>query len=204
MSQLPVGDDTTISIRRAAATDAAEISTILAEAFFDDPLFAWVFPGDSSRPRILRAMFAHIAEHVYLPAGASTLCGSGAAIWQPPGVRLDDQVDPKLAAAFVKAVEGEMGRLMSLFGVIEEAHPVEPHWYLPLIGVRPIAQGRAIGTRLLEFTLKEIDDQRAASYLEATSPRNAALYTRHGFEVVGELRVDDSPPLFPMWREPVC
>ena len=175
---------------------------VLAEAFCNDPLFVWEFPDDTARPRILRAMFAHITEHVYLPAGVSAFCEHGAALWQPPGVQLDKQIEPGQAAAFVNAVEGQIGRLMSLVAVLEDAHPVEPHWYLPMIGVRPTAQGKGIGGRLLEFTLNQIDEQGDAAYLEATSPRNAALYERHRFEVVGELKVADSPTLFPMWRKP--
>ena len=175
---------------------------VLAEAFCSDPLFVWEFPDDTARPRILRAMFAHVAEHVYLPAGTSAFCENGAALWQPPGLQLDKQVKPGQAAAFVNAVEGQIERLMSLVAVLDEAHPVEPHWYLPLIGVRPTAHGKGIGSRLLEFTLNQIDEQGDAAYLEATSPRNAALYARHHFEVVGELKVADSPPLFPMWRKP--
>ncbi|HUE57987.1 MAG TPA: GNAT family N-acetyltransferase [Acidimicrobiales bacterium] len=182
--------------------DAAEVSMVLAEAFCSDPLFVWEFPDDTARPRILRAMFAHVAEYVYLPAGTSAFCENGAALWQPPGVQLDKQVEPGQAGAFVKAVEGQIERLMSLVAVLDEAHPVEPHWYLPVIGVRPTAQGKGIGSRLLEFTLNQIDEQGDAAYLEATSLRNAALYARHGFEVVGELKVADGPPLFPMWRKP--
>lgn len=196
-------DSNALSIRHATVADAAEVSLALAEAFCDDPLFVWEFPDDTTRPRILRAMFAHISEYVYLPAGVSACCEHGAALWQPPGVQLDKQVDPDRAAAFVNAVEGQIERLMSLVAVLNEAHPVEPHWYLPLIGVRPTAHGKGIGSRLLEFTLNQIDRHGDAVYLEATSPRNAALYARHGFEVVGELKVDDSPPLFPMWRKPL-
>ncbi len=40
------------------------------------------------------------------------------------------------------------------------------------------------------------------AYLEASSPRNRALYERHGFEVTGEIQVADSPPLWPMLRRP--
>jgi ribosomal protein S18 acetylase RimI-like enzyme len=186
----------------ATLTDVDQMSMTLAEAFFDDPLFVWQFPDDSARPRILRGMFAHVAEYVYLPAGVSSVCENGAALWQPPGARLDKQpVDPERVAAFVKAVEGNVERLMSLFAVLDQAHPKEPHWYLPLIGVHPAAQGNGIGSRLLDHTLRDIDAQGAAAYLEATSFRNASLYARHGFEVIGELRAADSPPLFPMWRK---
>jgi hypothetical protein len=49
----------------------------------------------------------------------------------------------------------------------------------------------------------DVADRRGEpAYLEATSPRNRALYERHGFEVVDELRTGDCPPLWGMWRKP--
>ena len=42
------------------------------------------------------------------------------------------------------------------------------------------------------------------AYLEASSPRNRALYERHGFAVTEEFFLGKgSPPLWRMWREPV-
>jgi hypothetical protein len=34
------------------------------------------------------------------------------------------------------------------------------------------------------------------------APTNRAFYERHSFRVLGEIRSGDSPPLFPMLREP--
>jgi hypothetical protein len=51
--------------------------------------------------------------------------------------------------------------------------------------------------------LERCDRDRVPAYLEASSPRNRALYERHGFEVMEECRyADDGPPLWRMWREP--
>lgn len=40
------------------------------------------------------------------------------------------------------------------------------------------------------------------TYLEATNQDNRRLYERYGFETLGTIQIGDSPPLFPMWREP--
>jgi ribosomal protein S18 acetylase RimI-like enzyme len=79
-------------------------------------------------------------------------------------------------------------------------HPVKPHWYLPLIGVDPLAQGRGYGSALLRDALELIDREGQAAYLESTNPVNLPLYQRHGFEVVGIIRVGDAPPVIPMMR----
>jgi hypothetical protein len=50
--------------------------------------------------------------------------------------------------------------------------------------------------------LEICDHDRVPAYLEATSERNKALYLRHGFEVMSELKLPDGPPMWPMWRAP--
>jgi hypothetical protein len=50
--------------------------------------------------------------------------------------------------------------------------------------------------------LERCDRDGTPAYLNATSPRNRALYERHGFRTVNELRTSDCPPLWAMWREP--
>ena len=46
-----------------------------------------------------------------------------------------------------------------------------------------------------------IDAKGERAYLEASSERNRALYERHGFEMIGKVQIQDSPPAFPMIRE---
>jgi ribosomal protein S18 acetylase RimI-like enzyme len=78
--------------------------------------------------------------------------------------------------------------------------PGEPHMYLRIIGVDPALQGRGYGSALLRFALDEADRQGRPAYLEATSEASRALYQRHGFNVEGEIRVEDAPPFWPMLR----
>jgi len=46
------------------------------------------------------------------------------------------------------------------------------------------------------------DGQRVPAYLEATSEASVPLYQRHGFEVLGMIQSDGTPPIFPMLRRP--
>jgi hypothetical protein len=42
--------------------------------------------------------------------------------------------------------------------------------------------------------------ERLPAYLESTNPRNILLYERHGFEVIGAIRIGNCSPIFPMLR----
>ena len=89
-----------------------------------------------------------------------------------------------------------------MFEQMEEHHPTYDHWYLPLIGVEPVAQGRRLGSALLQHALETCDSDGLPAYLEATSPRNRNLYARHGFGDVATIQAGSSPPLWAMLREP--
>ena len=40
---------------------------------------------------------------------------------------------------------------------MDECHPDESHWYLPMIGVEPSAQGEGLGAALLRHALARCD-----------------------------------------------
>jgi ribosomal protein S18 acetylase RimI-like enzyme len=81
-------------------------------------------------------------------------------------------------------------------------HPDEPHWHLPLIGTDPSRQRNGDGSALLRHTLAVCDAQQLPAYLEATSAASVPLYQRHGFEVLGTIQSEGTPPIFPMLRRP--
>ena len=83
----------------------------------------------------------------------------------------------------------------------ESDHPTEPHYYLPFLGVEPENQGRGMGSALMHPVLSRCDADRTAAYLESSTPRNRALYERHGFEVMSEFKLGSrGPSLWRMWR----
>jgi ribosomal protein S18 acetylase RimI-like enzyme len=71
-----------------------------------------------------------------------------------------------------------------------------------MIGVDPRRQGEGLGSALLEYSLRIVDRDGVLAYLEATSTRSKALYERFGFSAVGVIQAADSPPMWPMVRQP--
>ena len=122
----------------------------------------------------------------------------GAALWFPPGLEPDGDailafMESSIPAARLQALAAGMELQGSM-------HPHEPHWYLPWIGVRPEAQGAGLGARLLRQGLARADAEGMPAYLEATNRRNATLYARHGFAVLGVVASPGYPEIIPMWR----
>ncbi len=199
----PDGSD----IRKLTAVEVRPVARALAQAFYSDPHFRWIVRDDDVRMPRLERGFATFVGRVWLPHGESYTHERllGAALWMPPGtwhMAVLDQL--RLLPATIRDLRGDTPRLLKGLMFIEKKHPHEPpHWYLPMIGVMPAWQGRGYGAALLRPVLKRCDEQELPAYLEASTPRNRALYERHGFEVVEECRYSrDAPPLWRMWREP--
>lgn len=89
-----------------------------------------------------------------------------------------------------------------MFEEMEHYHPIEPHWYLPLIGVDPDHQRRGYGAALMAPALAACDRDGLPAYLESSNPANVPFYDRLGFRALATIRVGASPPILPMRREP--
>lgn len=195
-----------VDVRKARTDDVDGIVDVLARAFDDDPVFEWFLRDDAGRGDAFRRFFEIAARQLTLPHDEVYLAagGAGAALWAPPGTWElgEDQIEallPDLAAIFGPR---KLERSLSGMELMDRRHPGEPHFYLFLLGVEPALHSQGIGSALLRAVLRRCDEQGLPAYLEATSPRNRALYERHGFAVTDVLTLPDGPPVWFMWRTP--
>lgn len=173
----------------------------LTLAFSCDPVMRWGWP-DPERyltcwPRIADAFGGRAFDNG--TAHGLEACVA-IALWLPPGVEPDGETVMRLMRESMNDKTFE--DIIGVFEQMDALHPTVDHWYLPLTGVDPVAQGRGLGSSLLRHALKTCDSDGLPAYLEATSPRNRNLYARHGFDIVGTIQAGTSPPLWAMLREP--
>ena len=192
------------AISRATAADVNLVGRVLADAFRDDPVGAWMAPDPATRVARLTRFFELQADAFSLPHGEVLRAGdAGAALWMPPGRW---QAPPLLLLRNLPRMGRVFGRRTTLMlrglSRVEHDHPRELHWYLPFVGVSSAHQGRGTGSALLAPVLERCDREGVPAYLEATSPRNRALYLRHGFVDRHEIALPEGPTLWGMWREP--
>ena len=194
------------TVRKATADEAEALAAILGRAFYDDPVMRWVIIDDRRRGELLQRSFGLYLRKLWLKQDECYTTGSsvGAIVWERPGqwkVGILDQL--RLLPSMARVNGRLLPRIMRGLAALEANHPAEPHYYLPLVGVELEWQGRGLGTALMRPVLDRCDAEKVPAYLEATSPRNRALYERHGFEVTEEFSLGPgSPPLWRMWRPP--
>ncbi len=192
---------TTPIVKTAIESDEADVIDALKMAFAADPATRWVWPD----PRNYLSNFSSFAKAF---GGKAFECKSahyignysGAALWLPPNVHPD--VDALIALLQSSGSDEANKDGPEIFGRMSTFHPNEPHWYLPLLGVDPLHHGKGLGSALMEHALTLCDQDNEYAYLESSNPKNVPFYKRHGFETLGTIKVNTSPPIIPMLRKP--
>ncbi|MFJ6072380.1 GNAT family N-acetyltransferase [Streptomyces sp. NPDC093065] len=203
-----------VVIRTAGADDRDLVVRLLDEAFQDDPVSSWVFPGTDYRRRTHHRLMAAFADAV-LADGRIDLTEDGAAcaLWLPVPAAEPGGPEPDggsggstrdAPARIREAVDPDNERVEAIARLTDGIHPTDrAHEYLWMIGVVPGRQGEGLGTALIESVLDRCDREGLPACLEASSARGKVLYERLGFEFTGRaLDLPDGPRMWPMWREP--
>jgi len=195
-----------VAIRTADESDRELVVRLLDEAFQDDPVSNWVFPGEEyfrTTHHRLMAAFTDIA----LAEGRVDLTedGSACALWLTVPADAHDADDDEGAAQLRAAVDPDNERVELIGRLTAGIHPAgRAHAYLWMIGVAPDRQGEGLGTALIQHVLDRCDRDGVPACLEASNARSRALYERLGFAPAGRPLTlpHDGPSMWPMWREP--
>ena len=195
-----------IVVRDLRPEDRAAAIEVLAASFQGfGPLDQLVGDGDNAQDRrrsMFEMTFKNLAkQNVIVAERDGRIDGVLTYADRPdctPGTR------DSLAAAWIAGP-----RLLTLirdFRKVGKAHPRTPHRHLPVLGVRPEAQGQGIGGLLMTEYARRCDEAGLEGYLETTrwaDPSKRAqerLYERHGFVVAEVVPMTDDWSMVSMKR----
>ncbi|GAA4953907.1 hypothetical protein GCM10023238_20550 [Streptomyces heliomycini] len=140
--------DMGVAIRTAGDGDRELVVRLLDEAFQDDPVSGWVFPGEEYRRTTHHRLMAAFTD-VVLAEGRVDLTedGSACALWMsvPAGEpeHGEEQPDDDGFARMRRAVDPDNERVELIGRLTADIHPSgRAHEYLWMIGVAPGPSGR--------------------------------------------------------------
>src|SRR5690242_13443854 len=120
-----------------------------------DPVERWLFPESAQYLTHFPAFVSAFAGEALASNTVWALDGFAAvAVWLPPGG--DPDVEPIITALTETVSQRQHDHLFKILDQMYAAHPREPHWYLPWLGVDCARQGIGLGGRLLQHCLATV------------------------------------------------
>lgn len=187
----------------------------LARAFQDDPVARYIFRAGERYPSSLTRFYALVLRLQCTDWALNSVSpdGRGSSLWQRDGGKGSHQragFPPLQQLFFAPHAPGLVGwsprallRLLRLGDVVDHAHARackgRPHFYLAVLGVDPLLQGRGYATALVAPRLAQADAEGVMCYLESSKAENVPIYERFGFKLVaiagawqGELSAEEA------------
>ncbi len=195
------------SFRPALPEDIPEIAETYVHAFNDNPVIQWLIRSDEQRSRAIREYFGYGLSRFFPAGGVYTsddhmVCSS----WFPSDYKpkkLTEEEENKLATMRVFwYTEKGLWKYETMNRLDEERAPAYPHWRLGMLGVRPEAQGKGIGSKHVLGKLRMLDEAGTPVYLTSSNPRNVPFYERLGFSVVDRIQLPEGPVITCMLKNP--
>jgi GNAT superfamily N-acetyltransferase len=184
--------------RLAQPAELGAVTDLIARSFASEPFMTWVAAGDPARlRRFARLAVEHVADEILV---ADDL-GAAALVVRPGGLEAGAAEQLRMLPGLVRSAG--LRRLPAVLrGLLhlERAHPAGAHATLIALGVEPARQGAGLGGALLTAVERLRAD--VPIYLETGSESTRDACRRHGYDVLGELRLPGGGPR--MWTMISC
>ena len=194
------------------AGEIPSAAAVMASAFAEAPRFRFLIPSAAQRTAKLRWYWGASIRASVLSGGVVHVARSearsavrGVAIWDPPQQGRHSAVTlvrSGLWATPVRLGISAYSRKRALGSLLSALDAPDPCWYLNAVGVEPSEQGKGLGTALLRFMLKRVDEDALPSFLDTSVPDNLGYYEQFGFRVTSEADLPNGIPLWGMTRPP--
>lgn len=212
--------NTTPDVRKVEFHEYKKAAQCLADAFSEDQVskyFSWCDGFAEKTAKELDQLIYESIVYSHLLNGIVLVAGDfeGISCWMPPGQNMDDWWTLLRSGAwklnFKLGKEGKARYFKEFLPLLHDTKAEcmkerdNESWYLVYVGTVPSARGKGYGKQLIKYVTEIADKEGRASYLEATSPSNAGLYKKLGFELAKTIylrRAENPIPLDIMVREP--
>ena len=180
--------------------DIKKAANVLANAFYDDPIYNKMEIGEDKRRIISELMIRFSFRYGNVVSTSENLEGVMAITPHDK-----DMTFLRIIRSGAFLISMKLVSLQKMMGAVEKAMKeakknlnLEPFIYLFIIGVSQEFQGNGFGGKLLRAIVEKAEIERKPMYLETQNEKNVSLYEKYGFHVVKKIDLPD-PLNLPMW-----
>jgi ribosomal protein S18 acetylase RimI-like enzyme len=186
--------------------DIKKASSVLADAFQNDPLWKNIFEGQSDIEQKFQAFFEtpirYCLKYGEVYSNSENIEGIAALV---PGY-LSRMTMWRLirSGAFSSAIKmSSLGKKMKYaFKQIEDDRKEnmkgKEYIYVQVIGVAPKFQGQGFGSKLILATIEKGKQDGVPLYLETETENNVKMYEKFGFKLIKKINLPGID--LPMWE----
>lgn len=190
-----------LTVKKYSADRLEECVSLLADAFVANPLHLSAF--GAGRMDQNRRFFRIGLRHMFVGQSFMALdedAVRGYIHFNPwPDCLPEPEEIPLAMATLLKPLGEAIPQVIRWFSRWCRLDPAEPHVHLGPIGVAPAAQGKGVGTALMQRYIEHLEQERIAGYLETDRPENVEFYKKFGFVLRHEEELIGTPTWY-MWR----
>jgi len=202
-------DEPAPDVRPAEPRDVPRIAATLTVALADSRWTRWALPDDGRMQRLTRLNELDAGHRGVATRSAwVTDDVTAVAVWEPPdGAEGTAPLPADVAAALARELPYLRGDRASTVAetaaMIATARPIEPHWWLAHLGVRPSSRRQGLAAAVLAPVLVRCDAEGTLAAAAVYSWANARFLRGFGFEVTLSTRTADGElPLWVVVRQP--
>lgn len=176
-------------MKKAEKNDKPLVIEILAKSFNSNSSVNYIIKQDSKREKRIRALMDYSFEvcsafgDVFL-SDDKKACALIVYPDKKKATLKSILLDIKLI--FQAVGLGNISKTLKREKLITTIQPKVPMSYLWFIGVDPLAQGRGIGSKMLQEIIDYSNSNNRPIYLETSTVKNLPWYEKFGFEVYNE------------------
>lgn len=177
-----------------------QASLVISEAFFNDPLMKYLFPIKQERisklPSMMKLLIRIGIKYGVVHVTSSKL--EGIAIWFPSNrakitswMGLINGGIPYFFKLGTKAVKKQN----KFYKFIYSKHKkllCSYHWYLSIIAVNPIYQGKGFSRILFNSMFPYVDKRNLPCFLDTNNEKNLPIYEQFGFKILEEYEIPNT------------
>ena len=164
---------------------------MFARAFQDDLLYVYFIPDAFERKNKLHYIFECLIRYgvFYGEVYAISPNLEGVAMWLPSKAEMTvwRMIRSGVVSLYFKVGKKVVSSMLAFLKYafkVHNRHAHFPHWYLALIGVDPMFQGRDYASALIKAMLARIDQEHLPCFLETENEKNVSIFQHYGFKVV--------------------